>query len=102
MRFFADAFAKQARAVPPALAVGALPFAITMGTAFDARTIASKAFHVAPSGQETITMSPSVHRRLQPLRYLHDCSDCFRLERCRVGLAPTAAFARRTPAADIS
>ena len=22
-----------------------------------------------------------LHRRLQPLRYLHDCSDCFRLER---------------------
>jgi hypothetical protein len=21
------------------------------------------------------------HRRLQPLRYLHDCSDCYRLER---------------------
>ena len=29
-------------------------------------------------------------RRLQPFRYLHDCSDCFRLERNRrVGLAPT-------------
>jgi hypothetical protein len=22
-----------------------------------------------------------LHRRLQPLRYLHDCSDCYRLER---------------------
>ena len=22
-----------------------------------------------------------LHRRLQPLRYLHDCSDCFRPER---------------------
>src|SRR6202047_2434644 len=29
-------------------------------------------------------------RRLQPFRYLHDCSDCFRLERNRRGgLAPT-------------
>src|SRR5262249_9766991 len=29
-------------------------------------------------------------RRLQPFRYLHDCSDCFRRERNRrVGLAPT-------------
>jgi hypothetical protein len=54
MWFFADAVAKQARAVPLAPAVGALPLAVTIGTAFDARTIASKAFHVAPSGQETI------------------------------------------------
>src|SRR3979409_623912 len=61
MRFFADAAAKQAGAGPPAPAVGALPLAITIGTAFDARTITSKALHVAPSGQETITMSPSVH-----------------------------------------
>src|SRR5207342_2252305 len=28
-------------------------------------------------------------RRLQAFRYLHGCSGCFRLERCRVGLAPT-------------
>jgi hypothetical protein len=29
-------------------------------------------------------------RRLQPFRYLHDCSDCFRLERIAGwGLAPT-------------
>jgi len=61
MRFFADAVAKQARAAPPALTIGALPLGITMGTAFDARTIASKAFHVASSGQGTITMSPGVH-----------------------------------------
>jgi hypothetical protein len=54
MRFFAYAVAKQARAVSPAPAVGAVPLAITIGTAFDARTITSKALHVAPSGQETI------------------------------------------------
>jgi hypothetical protein len=29
-----------------------------------------------------------VHRTLQPLRYLHYCSDCFRLSDCRAGLAP--------------
>ena len=29
-------------------------------------------------------------QRLQPLRYLHDCSDCFRLEQNRrVGFVPT-------------
>ena len=40
----------------------------------------------------TLAKSPSdpLHRRLQPLRYLHDCSDCFRLEQHRrVGFAPT-------------
>jgi hypothetical protein len=32
----------------------------------------------------TLALSPirdTLNRRLQPLRYLHDCSDCFRLER---------------------
>ncbi len=31
----------------------------------------------------TLAKSPSdpLHRRLQPLRYLHDCADCYRLER---------------------
>ena len=39
-------------------------------------------------------------RRLQPFRYLHDCSDCFRLERIAGwALHPleSAAFSRRTP-----
>src|SRR5262249_43552278 len=39
-------------------------------------------------------------RRLQPFRYLHDCSDCFRRERIAGGaLHPleSAAFSRRTP-----
>src|SRR3954465_9917186 len=50
----------------------------------------------------TLAQSPIVtaNRRLQPLRYLHDCSDCFRLERIAGwGLHPleSAAFARRTP-----
>jgi hypothetical protein len=43
-------------------------------------------------------------RRLQPFRYLHDCSDCFRLERI-AGWAlhrlESAAFSRRTPIAVI-
>jgi len=37
-----------------------------------------------------IILNDPLHQRLQPLRYLRDCSDCFRLERnCRVGLSPT-------------
>jgi hypothetical protein len=43
-------------------------------------------------------------RRLQPFRYLHDCSDCFRLERI-AGWAShpleSAAFSRRTPKAAV-
>ena len=43
-------------------------------------------------------------RRLQPFRYLHDCSDRFRLERV-AGWAShpleSAAFSRRTPTAVI-
>src|SRR6516165_3057288 len=50
----------------------------------------------------TLARSPIVaaNRRLQPFRYLHDCSDCFRLERIAGwGLHPleSAALARRTP-----
>ena len=43
-------------------------------------------------------------RRLQPFRYLHDCSDCFRLERIAGwALHPleSAAFSRRTPKAAV-
>jgi hypothetical protein len=51
-----------------------------------------------------ITQGDPLHRRLQPLRCLHDCSDCFRLERKLPGGTLThrkdAAFARRTPTAD--
>jgi hypothetical protein len=36
------------------------------------------------------SLNDPLHQRLQPLRYLHDCSDCFRLEQHhRVGFAPT-------------
>jgi hypothetical protein len=41
----------------------------------------------------TLAKSPSdlLHRRLQQLRYLRYCSDCYRVERTssRVGLSPT-------------
>src|SRR5881227_1473852 len=52
----------------------------------------------------TLARSPIVtaNRRLQPFRYLHDCSDCFRLERIAGwGLHPleSAALSRRTPEA---
>src|SRR5499433_2320215 len=55
----------------------------------------------------TLARSPYVVtaiRRLQTLRLLHDCSDCFRLERIAGwGLHPleSAALSRRTPRADI-
>ena len=50
------------------------------------------------------TLAPSpirdqLHRRLQPFRYLHDCSGCFRLERLAGrALHPleSAALSRRT------
>ena len=45
----------------------------------------------------------TLNRRLQPFRYLHSCSGCFRLEQF-AGWAfhplESAAFARRTPRAD--
>jgi len=46
----------------------------------------------------------TLHRRLQPLRYLHDCSGCFRLERLPGGAFThwkSAALSRRTPGRDI-
>jgi len=42
----------------------------------------------------------TLHRRLQPLRYLHSCSGCFRLERLPGGTFThweSAALPRRTP-----
>src|SRR6516162_3147850 len=55
----------------------------------------------------TLARSPIVtaNRRLQPFRYLHDCSDCFRRERI-AGWAShpleSAAFSRRTPKAVVA
>jgi len=42
----------------------------------------------------------TLHRRLQPFRYLHSCSGCFRLERLPGGTCThwkSAALSRRTP-----
>src|SRR5271163_4842210 len=42
----------------------------------------------------------TANRRLQPFCYLHDCSDCFRLERIAGWVShplESAAFSRRTP-----
>src|SRR5271154_4284016 len=50
-----------------------------------------------------ITRGDPLDRRLQPLRYLHDCSDYFRLEHfAGWDLHPLegAAFSRRTPSGD--
>src|SRR5450631_3517559 len=49
-----------------------------------------------------VTNSRHANRRLQPLRYLHDCSDCFRLERlpggaCTHWKAPPFHGARQKP-----
>jgi len=47
----------------------------------------------------------TLHRRLQPLRYLHSCSGCFRLERLPGGTFThwkSAALSRRTPGTAIS
>jgi hypothetical protein len=51
-----------------------------------------------------ITLRDPLHQRLQPLRYLHDCSGYFRLERLPGGICThwkSAAFSRRTPFADL-
>ena len=54
----------------------------------------------------TLALSPvrdTLHQRLQPLRCLHDCSGCFRLERLPGGTFThweSAAFSRRTPNPD--
>jgi hypothetical protein len=53
----------------------------------------------------TLALPPirgTLTRRLQPFRYLHDCSGCFRLERLPGGTCThwkSAALSRRTPTA---
>ena len=55
----------------------------------------------------TLALSPirdTLHRRLQPFRYLHSCSGCFRLERLPGGLFThwvSATLSRRTPIPDL-
>lgn len=52
-----------------------------------------------------VTICDPLYQRLQPLRLLHDCSDCFRLEQKLPGGTLThwenAALPRRTPKADM-
>src|SRR5271169_3632933 len=74
-------------------------FHVRVGLHIDLFEDCSAFTHVAAC---TLARSPIVtaNRRLQPFRYLHDCSDCFRLERI-AGWAShpleSAAFSRRTP-----
>jgi hypothetical protein len=79
-----------------------VPF-FAMGRAF--ARVKTCALHVAYGSCVTSAVCTTVRiRRLQPFRYLHSCSGCFRLERLPGGaLHPleSAAFPRRTPEADI-
>src|SRR5437588_2688062 len=62
------------------------------------RSLALRPAHLR--GRQVVTAI----RRLQPFRYLHDCSDCFRQERIAGwALHPleSAAFSRRTPKAAV-
>ena len=54
---------------------GRVGFRITLFEACSAFT------HVTACMLAKSPSSDPLHRRLQPLRYLHDCSDCYRLER---------------------
>ena len=36
---------------------------------------------IAPSGRRSLSLKHPLHWKLQPLRYLHDRSSCYRLER---------------------
>src|SRR5271169_2067663 len=79
-------------------------FHVRVGLHIDLFEDCSAFTHVAAC---TLARSPIVtaNRRLQPFRYLHDCSDCFRLERI-AGWAShhleSAALSRRTPKAALS
>ncbi len=84
-------------------------------SAFPERVVGSAcASSVSRLAQRSLTLRPAhsrchrilwpAIRRLQPFRYLHDCSGYFRLEHfAGWGLHPleNAAFARRTPSRDI-
>jgi hypothetical protein len=63
------------------------------------RTAANLSYQGA-TGQSAAISVPGLARRLQPFRYLHVCSDCFRLERIAGWASPpleSAPFSRRTP-----
>src|SRR6202021_1418760 len=62
--------------------------------------LARRSLALRPAHSRCHRISWLAIRRLQPLRYLHSCSGCFRLERfAGWGLHPleSAAFSRRTP-----
>ena len=86
-----------------------VPLSSQVVSAFPASTGRSaRASPFSRLAQRSLTLQPvrspshlvPLHRRLQPLRYLHDCSDCYRLERKSPGGFRThwksAALARRT------
>ena len=50
---------------------------------------AQRSLHVAARMLAESPRCDPLHRRLQPFRHLHDCSDCYRLERKLPGLSPT-------------
>ena len=60
---------------------------------------AQRSLSLRPANSPSRQCDP-LHRRLQQLRYLHYCSDCYRVERTssRVGLSPTVnqRLSRRT------
>ena len=66
----------------------------------------ASALRLSRPAQRSLTLRPAylpshlhdpLHRRLQPLRCLHGCSDCYRLERpCRTGFAPAEKPCLRT------
>ena len=66
----------------------------------------ASALRLSRPAQRSLTLRPAylpshlhdpLHRRLQPLRCLRGCSDCYRLERpCRAGFAPAEKPCLRT------
>jgi len=66
----------------------------------------ASALRLSRPAQRSLTLRPAylpshlydpLHRRLQPLRCLRGCSDCYRLERpCRTGFAPAEKPCLRT------
>src|SRR5262249_52600951 len=65
--------------------------------------LARRSLALRPAPSRSHQLVPAI-RRLQPFRSLHDCSDCFRVERIAGWALPPlegAAFSRRTPIAAV-
>ena len=72
--FFADTAADQALALSLAVAMNALPLAIAMGTAIDARTIASKAPYESQSvPNKNLFHAPPVREECFAFERTHAC-----------------------------